>query len=218
MGTALTDKKMIAADDWSGLEAHAGKFTDAVKIAKEKGISVSCDLNYRKKLWSTKQALKTMSRLVEYVDVLIANEEDAKDVFGIQAADSDINKGKLSVEGYRNVTKKLMDKTGVHEVAITLRESISASDNNWSALLYDGKNYYSSKKYSIHLVDRVGGGDAFAAGLIHGHLKGWDQQEILEFAVAASAYKQTINGDVNHARENEILAVARGNVSGRVQR
>lgn len=191
---------------------------ESVKTAKNMGLKVSCDLNYRKKLWTREEAGKCMSELVRSVDVLIANEEDAKDVFGIHADGSNIEDGVLSLEGYKTVARQLMDKSGASLVAITLRESISASDNNWSALLYDGEQFFNSTKYHIHLVDRVGGGDSFAAGLIHGLLSGFSNQDALDFAVAASALKQTIHGDVNLSTEKEIISVVKGNLSGRVQR
>jgi len=140
---------------------------DACKAAKAKGITISCDLNYRKKLWSRKKASEVMARLCKYVDVCIANEEDAKDVFGIEAENTDITGGKLDHEGYRSVAKQLADRFGFQKVAITLRTSISASENNWAGMLYDGKDFYFSKQYNMKIVDRVGGGDSFGAGLIY---------------------------------------------------
>jgi 2-dehydro-3-deoxygluconokinase len=191
---------------------------EAVKAAKKKGLQVSCDLNYRKKLWSKDEARKVMNDIVKFVDVIIANEEDASDVFGIKSEDSDVLKADLSVEGYKSVSKQLRDLCNSDLVAITLRESLSASDNNWSAIIFNGKEYFTSKKYPIHLVDRVGGGDAFGAGLIHGIIKNWDLQKVLEFGVAASALKQTIPGDMNLVSEGEVLAIMEGDISGRVQR
>ncbi|MBO4925459.1 MAG: sugar kinase [Clostridia bacterium] len=192
---------------------------DAVKAAKAKGLTVSCDLNYRGKLWTREQAGETMKKLMPYVDVCIANEEDAKDVFGIAAANTDINSGKLDRDGYVSVAQQLMDRFGFQYVAITLRGSISASDNNWSGMLYDGKQAYFAKNYLIHMVDRVGGGDSFGGGLIHAINK-WpgDLQAVIEFAVAASCLKQTTEFDFNLASEKEVLALAGGNASGRVQR
>jgi len=190
----------------------------AVKKAKEKGVTVSCDLNYRKKLWTREQAQKVMSEIVQYVDLIIGNEEDAADVFGIGREKTDVTSGKLDVEHYKSVAQQLMDISKASQVAITLRESLSASDNNWSAMLYDGNNFYISRKYPIHLVDRVGGGDSFGAGLIHGLNKYTDKQQALEFAVAASALKQTIHGDMNLVSEDEVLSIAMGDLSGRVQR
>ena len=192
---------------------------DALKAAKEKGITVSCDLNYRGKLWSREKAGEVMSQLMPYVDVCIANEEDAKDVFGIAAENTDINSGKLDKEGYISVARQLTERFGFQYVAITLRGSISASDNNWSGMLYDGKQAYFAKNYLIHIVDRVGGGDSFGGGQIHAMHK-WqgDCQQIIEFAVAASCLKQTTEFDFNLCSEKEVLALAGGNASGRVQR
>ncbi len=191
---------------------------EAVKAAKKHNVMVSCDLNYRKKLWTRDEAKQTMSELVQYVDVIIANEEDAADVFGIEASSTDVTSGKLSEDHYKSVARQVMDISAAKMVAITLRESISASDNGWSAMLYDGDEFYQSKKYKIHLVDRVGGGDSFGAGLIHGLVQGWDKQKSLEYAVAASGMKQTIPGDMNLVTESEVLGVAGGDTSGRVQR
>ena len=191
---------------------------DACRAAKAKGITVSCDLKYRKKLWTTEQAGRTMSELMKYVDVCIANEEDAEKVFGIRAKDTDISGGKLSHEGYKDVAKRLADTFDLARVAITLRGSISASDNNWAGMLYDGREYYFSRTYPVHIVDRVGGGDSFGAGLIYGFLNGMSSKETLEFAVAASCLKHSIEGDFNHVSVDEVKALAEGDASGRVQR
>ncbi len=190
----------------------------AVKKAKEKGITVSCDLNYRKNLWSKQKAGEVMSKLMPYVDLCIANEEDASDVFGIHAEKTDITSGSISHDGYKGVAKQLMERFNFKKVAITLRGSISASDNNWAGMLYDGSEYYFSKQYSVHIVDRVGGGDSFGAGLIYGILNGMDSGVALEFAVAASCLKHSIEGDYNHVNVNEVLALAGGDGSGRVRR
>lgn len=190
----------------------------ALKAAKEKGITVSCDLNFRKKLWSKEKANKVMSEVCKYVDYCIANEEDAKDVFGIEADNTDINSGKLDREGYISVAKKLTDKFGFRGVAITLRESLSANDNNWSAMLYTNGQAYFSKKYAIHIVDRVGGGDSFGAGLIYSLLNNYEPQKTIEFAVAASCLKHSIEGDYNMVSVKEVETLANGNASGRVQR
>ncbi len=220
------DWKSIFEDaDWfhfTGITPALGKNVanitlEALKEAKKQGLTVSCDLNYRKKLWSREEASKTMSALMPYVDVLIANEEDAYDVFGISASSTDIESGKLSREGYVEVAKKLADRFSFKEVAITLRESISASDNNWSAMLYDGEAHF-SKKYAVRIVDRVGGGDSFGAGLIHAIKSGMSAEDSLEFAVAASAFKHTIEGDFNRVSEDEVKSLMNGNASGRVQR
>lgn len=191
---------------------------EACKSAKAKGITVSCDLNYRKNLWTTEQAGKTMAALMEYVDVCIANEEDAEKVFGIHAENSDISGGKLSHDGYKGVAKKLADTFGFSMVAITLRSSISASDNDWSAMLYDGKEYFFSRTYPVHIVDRVGGGDSFGAGLIYGAISGMSFEDMLEFAVAASCLKHSIEGDFNHVSVAEVESLSGGDGSGRVQR
>ena len=191
---------------------------EAVKVAKELGITVSCDLNYRKKLWSKDKAKQTMSKLAPYIDVCIANEEDANDVFGIKAENTDITGGKLSHEGYKSVAKQLVDTFGFKKVAITLRGSISANDNNWAAMLFDGNEYYFSKNYLIHIVDRVGGGDSFGGGLIYALTHDYSCQDAIEFAVAASCLKHTIEGDYNMVSVDEVLKLAKGDGSGRVQR
>ena len=178
----------------------------------------SCDLNYRGKLWTRDQARAAMSDLCQYVDVCIANEEDAKDVFGIAAENTDIHGGKLNHEGYKSVAKQLADTFGFEKVAITLRTSISANDNDWAAMLYNGSEYYFSKSYHVHIVDRVGGGDSFGAGLIYGLISGKSCQSALEFAVAASCLKHSIEGDYNMVSVDEVEKLAGGDGSGRVQR
>ena len=159
-----------------------------------------------------------MGELCKYVDVCIANEEDAADVFGIHAANTDVTTGTVNHEGYKDVAKQLADRFGFSKVAITLRESISANDNNWSAMLYDGNDYFFSKKYKMHIVDRVGGGDSFGGGLITASLNGFDSQATIEFAVAASCLKHSIEGDMNLVSMDEVLKLAGGDGSGRVQR
>jgi 2-dehydro-3-deoxygluconokinase len=191
---------------------------DAVKAAKEAGVMVSVDLNFRKKLWSSEKAGKVMGEIVKYCDLVIANEEDAEKVFGISAEGTDVTGGTLSGEGYKVVAKKLTDMFDLKYVAITLRESFSASENGWSAMLYDGSEYYSSKKYKMHIVDRVGGGDSFGAGIIYGLTSGLSSQDSLEFAVAASCLKHTIEGDFNHMSKEEVETLMNGDASGRVQR
>ena len=191
---------------------------DACKEAKKRNIKISCDLNFRKKLWSKEKAGAVMSELCQYIDYCIANEEDAKDVFGIEADNTDIYTGKIDREGYFSVAKKLTDRFGFKGVAITLRESLSANDNNWSAMLYtDGKAYF-SKKYAMHIVDRVGGGDSFGGGLIYSLLNNYDPQKTIEFAVAASCLKHSIEGDYNMVSKKEVETLAGGDASGRVQR
>lgn len=190
----------------------------ACKTAKDLGLTVSCDLNFRKKLWSKEKANLVMSRLCKYVDYCIANEEDAKDVFGIEAENTDIYAGKLDRSGYVSVAKQLVDKFGFKGVAITLRESKSANDNDWSGMLYVDKQAYFSKKYSMHIVDRVGGGDSFGAGLIYSLINNKTMQESIEFAVASSCLKHSIEGDYNLVSKEEVESLALGNASGRVQR
>jgi len=191
---------------------------EACKKAKELGLTVSCDLNFRKNLWTSEKAGRVMGGLMEYVDLLIANEEDADKVFGIRADATDVIGGALSEEGYKKVARELCSRFGIGKVAITLRESISASDNGWSGLYWDGSAFYHSKRYNIRIVDRVGGGDSFGAGLIYGNLAGWDSAKVLEFAVAASALKHTIEGDFNMVTLDEVNTLMGGDASGRVQR
>ncbi|MCL2097016.1 MAG: sugar kinase [Oscillospiraceae bacterium] len=192
----------------------------ACKAAKAKNITVSCDLNYRKNLWTREKAREVMGNLMPYVDLCIANEEDAGDVFGIKADDTNITGGKLSREGYKSVARQLKERFNFKWVAITLRGSVSASDNNWAGMLYDchSGDYYFSKNYAVHIVDRVGGGDSFGAGLIYSMLTGKSPQSALEFAVAASCLKHTIEGDFNLVSVKEAEALSGGDGSGRVQR
>ena len=190
----------------------------ACVAAKAKGVKISCDLNYRGKLWTRDEARAAMTELCQYVDVCISNEEDAKDVFGIEAENTDIYGGKLNHEGYKSVAKQLKEKFGFEKVAITLRTSISASDNDWAGMLYDGENYYFSKSYHLHIVDRVGGGDSFGGGLIYSLISGKSGQQAIEFAVAASALKHSVEGDYNRVSVSEVEKLAGGDGSGRVQR
>lgn len=193
---------------------------EACQAAKAHGMKVSCDLNYRGKLWTREQARAAMTDLCQYVDVCISNEEDAKDVFGIEAESTDIYSGKLNRDGYRSVAKQLADKFRFEMVAITLRESHSASDNGWSAMLYNAGSgeYCFSKQYALHIVDRVGGGDSFGGGLIYSLMNGMDTQQAVEFAVAASALKHTIEGDFNMVTRSEVEKLMKGDASGRIQR
>jgi len=191
---------------------------EACKAAKERGIIISCDLNYRNKLWSKEKAGKVMDRLCKYVDVCIANEEDANDVFGIKAENTDVTTGTINSDGYKFVAKALAERFGFSYVAITLRESVSASDNRWGAMLYDGNDHYFSKKYNVHIVDRVGGGDSFGAGLIYSLINEYNPQDTIEFAVAASCLKHSIEGDYNFVNTDEVKKLAMGDGSGRVQR
>ena len=190
----------------------------ACQKAQEKNITISCDLNYRNKLWSKEKAGKVMGDLCQYVNVCIANEEDAADVFGIKAVGTNVAAGEVNHEGYKEVAKQLVDRFGFDKVAITLRESISANDNNWSAMLYDNQDFYFSKKYAIHICDRVGGGDSFGAGIIYAALAEMTPVEMIEFAVAASCLKHSIEGDYNMVSKEEVLKLAGGDASGRVQR
>ena len=193
---------------------------EACMAAKARGVKISCDLNYRGKLWTRDQARAAMTELCQYVDVCISNEEDAKDVFGIEAEATDIYGGTLNHEGYKSVAKQLADKFGFEKVAITLRESHSAFDNGWSAMLYDvaSGEYAFSKKYDLHIIDRVGGGDSFGGGLIYSLLNGKSTQDTVEFAVAASALKHSIEGDFNMVTLAEVEKLAGGDGSGRIQR
>jgi 2-dehydro-3-deoxygluconokinase len=218
--------KIFAGAEWfhfTGITPALGDTVAAIcleacKAAKSKGLTVSCDLNYRKNLWTKEKAGKTMADLMKFVDVCIANEEDASDVFGIKADNSDVTSGKISHEGYKQVAKQLTDRFGFKAVAITLRESISANDNNWAAMFYTDGTAYVSKKYSVHIVDRVGGGDSFGAGLIYASLNKFSPQDAVEFAVAASCLKHTIEGDFNQVSVDEAKKLAGGDASGRVQR
>lgn len=208
---------------WTGITpALGGKLPEicleACKAAKARGITISCDLNYRKKLWSREQAQQVMSQLIRYVDVCIANEEDAKDIFGIEAEGTDIDAGKLNHAGYISVAKKISEKYGCSQVAITLRSSISANDNVWAAMIYTQEKAYFSPSYHIHIVDRVGGGDSFGAGLIYSMLSGKQPQDAINFSVAASCLKHTIEHDFNLVSVSEVENLAAGNASGRVQR
>ena len=190
----------------------------ACQAARELGVTVSCDLNYRKKLWSREEAQSCMTKLMPYVDLCIANEEDAKDVFGIEAANSDINGGKLDRDGYISVARQLQSRFDCKQVAITLRESLSASDNNWSGMLFTGQQAYFSRSYPIHIVDRVGGGDSFGGGLIYALLERYSPQQAIDFAVAASCLKHSIELDFNLSSPAEVQSLVEGNCSGRVQR
>jgi 2-dehydro-3-deoxygluconokinase len=193
---------------------------DALVVCRKRGITVSCDLNYRGKLWMREQAGACMARLVPFVDVLIANEADAADVFGIVGEGSDVESGKLNKAGYESVASQLVSRFGCKKVAITLRTSLSASDNLWAGMLYDGasKKASFSREYAVRIVDRVGGGDSFGGGLVHALAKGWNDADAIEFAVAASCLKHSIEHDFNLVSEAEVLSLAHGNGSGRVQR
>jgi len=190
----------------------------ALKKAKSKGITTSIDLNYRKKLWSKEKAKEVMTRLCQYVDICIGNEEDAETTLGFKPEGSDVTKGELNLEGYKSVFKQMKDKFGFKYIASTLRESHSASDNGWSALVYDGSEFYHTRQYEVRIVDRVGSGDSFASGFIYGLVTGMAMKDAAEFGVAASALKHTIPGDLNHATLSEVKDLMKGDASGRVQR
>jgi 2-dehydro-3-deoxygluconokinase len=190
----------------------------SVAAAKRAGARISVDLNYRKKLWTQANAQKVMRPLMGDVDVVIANEEDLQCVLGIEVEGADVTSGSLDVESYRRAAQRVTKDLGPPVIAITLRESLSASDNGWSAVLWDGKTLHQSQRYSVRLVDRIGGGDSFAAGLIYGMITGRAHDAALRFAVAASALKQTIPGDFNRVSLAEVDALAGGDASGRVQR
>lgn len=218
-------EEIFAGADWfhftgitPALSPNMAEVTlDAVKAASEAGLKISCDLNYRAKLWSRDEAEKTMSKLMPYVDVCIANEEDAEMVFGIKSG-SDIESGEINVGGFKDVAQQLIDRFDFELVGSHLRESYSASVNGWMVVLYDGSDFIRSTSYDVHIVDRVGGGDSFAGGLIYSQLTGKDLQATAEFGAAASALKQSIPGDANLVTLEEVETLAGGNASGRVKR
>lgn len=197
----------------------AAELTEAaLKAAKRKNLTVSVDLNFRKKLWTSEKAQRIMSNLMQYVDVCIGNEEDAEKVLGFKPGNTDVTSGALELAGYQDIFEQMIKKFNFKYVVSSLRESYSASDNGWSACIYDGKEFYHSRKYDIRIVDRVGGGDSFAGGLICGLLDGKDMKAALEFAVAASALKHTIPGDFNLVSRQDVETLVGGDASGRVQR
>lgn len=208
---------------WTGItpaisDSAATLLRLALEAAKRHGVTVSVDLNFRKKLWTSAKAISVMRPLMKYVDVCIGNEEDALLCLGFKP-DADVDNGNTAADGYHGIFKQMQEEFGFKYVVSTLRESFSASHNGWKALIYDGNEFYESKHYELNpIVDRVGGGDSFAGGLIHGLLTKKTQGEALEFAVAASALKHTINGDFNLATVAEVEALANGNGNGRVQR
>ena len=232
--TTLTDadldvKAIFKGADWfhwTGITPALGPvarktLTALCRAAKRSGVTVSCDLNYRKKLWTTDEAQRVMRPLMEYVDVCIANEEDAHRSLGLKAEKSDVETGKLDELAYANLVRQLKSEFGFSTVAVTLRESHSASQNGWSAIMVDDKDCarpHRSTRYEIQLVDRVGGGDAFAAGLIAGLSQKSSTKDALEFAVAASCLKQTIPGDFNLVTVEEVDSLVSGSGSGRVER
>ena len=208
---------------WSGITPALSDSTAeclrlACVAAKKAGVTISCDLNYRKKLWTPEKAQSIMRPLMQYVDVCIGNEEDAEKCLGFRP-DADVEGGMTDADGYKGIFCRMMKEFGFKYVVSTLRESFSASNNGWKAMIYDGETFYVSHRYEIMpIVDRVGGGDSFSAGIIHGLASGKSQVWALEFAVAASALKHTIPGDVNMVSLSEVESLMSGNASGRVER
>jgi 2-dehydro-3-deoxygluconokinase len=208
---------------WSGITPaisdQAAELTRlACEAAKRHGVTVSCDLNFRKKLWTSQKAQSIMRPLMQYVDVCIGNEEDAELCLGFKP-EANVEAGETGAEGYKGIFEAMAKEFGFRYVASTLRESFSATHNGWKAMIYDGKEFYESRRYDINpIIDRVGGGDSFSGGLIYGLLHKATQGEALEFAVAASALKHTITGDFNLVSVAEVEALAGGNANGRVQR
>lgn len=211
---------------WTGITPALGAvpretLISLCRAAKRAGVTVSCDLNYRKKLWTSEEAQSSMKPLMEFVDVCIANEEDIQKSLGLGREDAGATSENINPEVYADLSRKLKKEYGFSAVAVTLRESYSASRNGWSAILHDDKDCvdpYHSRRYEIDIVDRVGGGDAFAGGLINGLLKKSSSRDALEFAVAASCLKQTLPGDFNAVSEEEVEQLVTGGGSGRVIR
>ena len=210
---------------WTGITpALGGNLPEICKIAcktaKKKQMTVSCDLNFRKKLWTSEQAGAVMQELMPYVDLCIANEEDARNVFGIESEGTNVDCAQINKMGYIDVARQLTDRFGFQKVAFTLRTSLSADDNDWMGMVYDGKSGRAvfSPLYHLHIVDRVGGGDSFAGGLIFGMLNGYSDQNALNFAAAASCLKHSVEHDFNMMSVAEVESLAAGNCSGRVQR
>lgn len=218
--------KIFEGADWfhttgitPALSDKAAALTEAaLKAARERGITTSIDLNYRKKLWSKEKAREVMSELCKYVDVCVGNEEDANDMLGFVSKGTDVTKGELNLDGFKDVCRQMKEKFNFKYIASTLRESYSASDNGWSALAYDGNEFYHTKEYNVRIVDRVGSGDSFASGFIYGLVTGKTMQEAADFGVAASALKHTIPGDLNHSTLSDVETLMKGDGSGRVQR
>ena len=190
----------------------------SLETAKRMGLLTSLDLNYRAKLWSHEAARSTIEPLLADVDLIVANEEDAEAVLDIGAQRSDVRSGQIERQAYEDVAQQIRQRYGVSRVAITLRESESATINHWSACLLDDTGFHLSRRYTIHVVDRVGAGDAFCGGLIAALLDGMPSAEALEFAVAASCLKHTISGDFNKVTRDEVLRLCGGDASGRVMR
>lgn len=219
-------KKIFSGAKWfhiTGVTPALGKKVCALaltacKEAKKAGCTVSCDLNYRSKLWTKAQAKKTMSELAQYVDVCIANEEDALNVFGIKTHKTNVDAGIIDKEAFVKTAELLLSKFNFKKVAITLRQSINADVNNWCALLYDGKEAVFSREYAIHVVERVGSGDAFAAALIFALMKKMNSHDAIEFASAAGCLKHSVEGDFNLVTEEEVLHLVKSKGTGRIER
>jgi 2-dehydro-3-deoxygluconokinase len=192
---------------------------EACIAAKRRGLTISADLNFRSKLWSAAKAREVMGDLLQYADVLFTNEEEAAAVFGIAARETNVAAGAINRQGYEDVAVQLLERFKLKYVSISLRESISATANNWSGMLYDGQKFYTSRKYKIDfIVDRIGAGDAYSAGILYGLMTGQDLQETVEFGAAAGCLKHSIHGDFNLASFNETIALVGGDGSGRIQR
>jgi 2-dehydro-3-deoxygluconokinase len=208
---------------WTGITPALGDSVKSclckgLKTAQKLGVTVSADLNYRKKLWKEEKANEIMTELMKYTDIMIGNEEDSTSVFGIKPGESDVSKGELNIKGYEQMMKKLYKRFDLEKAAVTLRESLSASENNWSACLYNGKDFILGSQYRVLITDRVGTGDAFAAGLIYSLLKGEEDKQALEFGIASAVFKHTLYGDFNITSVEEIKRLAQGETHGRVQR
>ena len=220
-------ERIFDGSDWfhftgitPAISASAAEACDeAAAIAKVMGLTVSADMNYRKNLWSPAEAQAVMRPMMQHVDVAIGNEEDAEMSLGIAPEGVDVTSGEIDATAYEPVVNRLVEEFDFQQIGITLRESQSADDNDWSAIYYDGSEVMMAPKYAVRIVDRVGGGDAFSAGLIYGNLQeGWTSRQTLDFATAASALAHTFHGDFNLVSVSEVMGVAAGNVSGRVQR
>lgn len=200
-------------------ESVRGALREGLQQARDQGVTVSCDLNYRARMWSPEQASAEMTRLAPFIDVLFGNEEDAATVFGVKARGSDVTKGELPVDSYQAVAEQLMQTYGFGTVATSLRTSISASHNRWAGMMSTPNGHHVSRTYDVTpIVDRVGGGDSFAGGLVFGLLRGDEPQDCVEFAAAASCLKHSIPGDLDLVSEDEVRSLVAGDGSGRVRR
>lgn len=221
-------EKIVDGADWfhiTGItpalsDSLAKISVDAVKAAKKAGLTVSCDINYRSKLWSAQKARPVMTEIMQYVDVCIGNEEDAEIVFGIKAGTTDVTKGQLDTDGYKKSLQTVAETFGCKIVAYSQRKSYSASDNGWSGIIYDDekKQVYTSAQYDIRITDRIGGGDAFASGLIYALHNNISPANAIETAAAAGCLDQTLEGDFCLFGINDVIDLAGGNSSGRVKR